>query len=167
MACTDCATADADRQAREILARYVRRVRGAQGMFDEILLPKDVLAQLESANVDFERVNLVAKDRADWQLLYNEWKRYYAETKDRWGISLNQSTIEEIRRRHQRLAEFQKQLATSGVSTGAPVVPGAAAPLFEPISDKTADRLGSVAKYGLAAAALYLTYEFVSKRGSK
>ncbi|MBL9008158.1 MAG: hypothetical protein JNJ46_28120 [Myxococcales bacterium] len=137
----------------EALAR-IRRP--AQGMFDELLFPWSIRDLLQETDADYERINLQAKGRPDWDVEYTSWKTFYQANKDPGWLSSSQETAQAIRRRQARLVEWQKLLAQRGVQTGPQGTVSGPAPLFEAPSSDRMPGLERVAKWAAGTAVLYL-----------
>lgn len=133
-------------------------------MLDEVLLPGDILALLESTNADYERVNQTAAGQADWTMVYADWQTFYKDTKGRWSWMLSQATADEIRRRQRILADWQATLKQRNIETGPTTRPSQPSLIGAPELDKLGDALKGAAKWAAVGLAGYFGLKLLSER---
>ncbi len=98
------------------LSRLLAR-RRAQGLID-VQWPSNVRDLVHGTDADYERVNQKAKGDPDWDAEYARWKRFFQDNRDPGFFSASYETVEEVRRRQKRLAEWQERLKTKNIDTG-------------------------------------------------
>lgn len=133
-----------------VRAQALQQLRGpdcgcrkpAQGGLLDIQWPWNVRDLIKSADADYERVNASAKGKPGWDEEYKSWKRFYEDNRDPGFLSSSYATVEEVRRRQSRLAEWQQKLQARGTDTGPVVTPSKPDPLMSP---SAASDLGSFA----------------------
>lgn len=95
-------------------------IAAANGMFDEILSPRDIKNELEALRASYEVVNQAARGRAGWDAHYQEFLKFYEANKDPGWFTFGQASMDQIRERGRRLEEWKKKLSTEGVKVEEP-----------------------------------------------